>query len=147
MYMCVHVCVRARARERERARVCVCVCVCIHGCMYTCTYVHESEHCISGRSSSNSSGAAKSFCRRNNSLAMIELTRGRPRQRDGLPRTARIMCGGRLPCCRATAVRHAPKMRLGVRFGVSSPHRAPDRPAPLRPVRGRRARMQAGAGD
>ena len=30
------------------------------------------------------------------------------------------------------AERHAPKMRLGVRFGVSSPHRAPDRPAPLR---------------
>ena len=28
-------------------------------------------------------------------------------------------------------------MRLGVRCGVSSPHRAPDRPVALRPVRGR----------
>ena len=34
---------------------------------------------------------------------MCELTRGRPRQRNGLPRTARI-CGGRLQRCRATAV-------------------------------------------
>jgi hypothetical protein len=67
---------------------------------------------------------------------MIEPTRGRPRQRDGLSRAARI-CGGRLPRRRATAVLPAPKMRLRVRCGVSSPHRAPDRPAPLRPARRR----------
>ena len=34
------------------------------------------------------------------------------------------------------AERHAPKMRLNVRFGVASLHERPDRPAPLRPVRG-----------
>ena len=34
------------------------------------------------------------------------------------------------------AERHDAKMRFDVRFGVSSPHGQPDRPAPLRPVRG-----------
>ena len=51
-----------------------------------------------------------------------------------------------LSCGRFAAERRAPKMRLRVRFGVSSPHRAPDRPAPLRPVRGRPGRaLAAGA--
>ena len=65
-----------------------------------------------------------------------EPTRGRPRQRDELPRAARI-CGGRLPRCRATDVLPPSGMRPNVRLGVSSPHGRPDRPAPLRPVRGR----------
>jgi len=37
-----------------------------------------------------------------------------------------------LSCGRFAAERHAAKMRLGVRCGVSSPHRAPDRPVPRR---------------
>ena len=67
--------------------------------------------------------------------AMIELTRGRPHQRDGLAR-ARI-CGGRLPRCRATAVLPpsgmqpkcgstngdaAPVLRPGRMTGAASPY-------------------------
>jgi len=75
-------------------------------------------------------------CRANCSPAMIELTRGRPHQRDGLARAARI----------AGVASRVATLQLFCRRAACSPKAvgralrrfiaAPDRPAPLHPVRG-----------
>ena len=75
--------------------------------------------------------------RGNNSQAMRKLTRGRPHQCDGLPRTAKIceICGGCRPRCAATAVLPTIGMlpKCGGAFRrFETPDRAPDHPNTLR---------------
>ena len=75
--------------------------------------------------------------RGNNSQAKRKLTRGRPHQCDGLPRTAKIceICGGFRPRCAATAVLPTIGMlpKCGGAFRrFETPDRAPDHPNTLR---------------
>ena len=75
--------------------------------------------------------------RGNNSQAKRKLTRGRPHQCDGLPRTAKIceICGGCRPRCAATAVLPTIGMlpKCGGAFRrFETPDRAPDHPNTLR---------------